>query len=82
MKLEKFEEAKKIMDEINGKKKFLKYFTPKNHIKIYAAEKCGCCTTPYYSATIDLSNEPELSLKIRSYIENQINDLEKQLEDL
>lgn len=82
MKLEKFEEAKKIIDEINESKNFLEYFNTKNYAKIYAAEQCGCCTTPYSSATLVISDDPELSKIIRLYIENKIKDLEKQLEEL
>lgn len=81
MKIEDFDKAKIILYKIKEKKEFLEYFDCgySNSINSYK-QNTGCFFNA--SRSIRLSSEPELAKIIRSYIENQIKELEKQLEKL
>lgn len=81
MKMEQYEKAKQILDKIEYKKEFLKYFNSGGCNSITAYKSSGCCVYDC-AKSISLSSEPELAEIIRSYIDNQVNELEKQLEEL
>lgn len=82
MKIEQYEKANKIINKIKDYNEFLEVFVPGNSISLFASRIAPFIGCGQKCKSINVYSEPELAKIIRSYIENQVKELEKQLEEL